>query len=220
MRRVAAVEIELHGPAGRLEALLDEPQEVPIRGAAVLCHPHPLHRGTMRNTVLYRTARALRSAGLVTLRFNFRGVEGSQGEHDGQGGEEGDVSTALDFLGQRYPGVPLWAAGYSFGARTVASFATVEARIRRLILIALPVAVYDCSFIECVPQPGLMIFGGADEFGGEAELRERYPGLPPGLEVHQIEAADHFFKGRTPLVEEAVRFYAQAHIEEDHVTAR
>ena len=95
------MKLDLQGPAGRLEALLEEPEGGPIRGAAVVCHPHPMHLGTMRNTIVFRTARALRAAGLVTLRFNFRSVEGSQGEHDGEGGEEGDVLAALDLLEQR-----------------------------------------------------------------------------------------------------------------------
>ena len=64
----------LAGPAGRLEALLEEPEDGEPRMAAVVCHPHPLYGGTMHNKVVYRLARGLRRSGIVVLRFNFRGV--------------------------------------------------------------------------------------------------------------------------------------------------
>ena len=85
------MQVEFPGPAGRLEGLLDEPEQAGAHAVAVVCHPHPLHEGDFRNTIVYRTARALRTAGVVTLRLNFRGVGASQGAHHGEGGEEEDV---------------------------------------------------------------------------------------------------------------------------------
>lgn len=201
-------EVVFAGPAGRLEGLHELP-EGEVRGAAVVCHPHPLHEGTMRNTIVYRMARALRSAGLATLRFNFRGVEGSEGEHDGQGGEEGDVAAALDLLEERHPGRPFWAAGYSFGSRTVCGLAVRDTRIRRLILIALPIEAYDCHCLEEAPQPGLIVLGSGDSFGTLTELARRFPHLPERFETEEITGADHFFRGRTPILEETVRDYAR-----------
>lgn len=209
------MDVRIRGPVGLLEGILEEPEAGAPRGAAIVCHPHPLHGGTMRNTIVYRTARALRAVGLATLRFDFRGVEGSEGVHDGTGAEEEDAAAALDLLAERYPGVPLWAAGYSFGSRTVCGLATRDARIRRLVLIAFPVAVYDCDCIRAVEQPGLLLFGAGDEFGTATELVQRFPTLPERLEVEEIPGADHFFRGRTPLVEEAVQTYARAGIEAD-----
>jgi len=200
-------EVQLEGPAGRLESLLDEP-EGEARGAAVVCHPHPLHGGTMRNTIVVRTARAMRATGMATLRFNFRGVEGSAGTHDGAGAEAGDVRACLDHLAALYPGLPLWAAGYSFGARTICELAASEPRIERIVLVAPPVAVYDCSCLSAIPQPGLLVFGSGDEFGTLTEVAQKHPDLPEHLELHEIPGADHFFRGRTPLVEERVREYA------------
>ena len=207
-----AEELHVDGPVGRLEALLDEPDE-PARGAAVVCHPHPLHGGTMQNTVVFRLARALWAAGFVTLRFNFRGVEGSAGQHDGEGGEEGDVAACLDLLAERYPGLPLWAAGYSFGARTVCELAPKDGRIERVVLVAPPVAVYDCRCLEDLRQPGLLVFGSGDEFGTLTELAQKHPALPEHLELHEITGADHFFRGRTPLLEESVRDHATRALE-------
>ncbi len=205
-------EVHFRGPVGRLEGLLDEP-EGEVRGAAVVCHPHPLHEGTMRNTIVFRAARALRAVGFATLRFNFRGVEGSEGTHHGEGGEEGDASAGLDLLQERFPGVPLWAAGYSFGSRTVCGLATRDERIQRLILIAFPVAVYECSCIEAVQRPGFLLFGGGDEFGTLTELAQRFPRLSEELEVDEIPGADHFFRGRTPILEERIQAYARRAVE-------
>lgn len=168
----------------------------------------------MKNTVVFRVARALRAAGCVTLRFNFRGVEGSEGQHDGNGAEEGDVAACLDLLAERYPGVPLWGAGYSFGARTICELAPKEPRIERVVLVAPPVAVYDCRCLEELTQPGLLVFGSGDEFGTLTELAQKHAELPERLELHEIAGADHFFRGRTPLLEESVRDHATHALEQ------
>ena len=207
------------GPVGDLEGIHElpeasaDPTGAGLRGAAVVCHPHPLHGGTMRNTIVFRAARALRANGLATLRFNFRGVEGSEGKHDGTGGEELDVAAGLDYLEAQHPGVPLWAVGYSFGSRTVSGRALKDPRIEHVVLIALPVSVYDCSFVERVEQPGFALFGSADEFGTVAELREKHPSLFQGtsrLEIDEIEGADHFFRGRTPILEEKIHDHVRS----------
>src|SRR5262245_13610982 len=119
------MELFIPGPAGRLEAILWAPKVAP-RAAAIVCHPHPLHGGTMHNNVVFRIARALQSCGLAVLRFNFRGAGASAGEHDGQGGEVEDARAALDHLASAHPGIPLWAAGFSFGARMAAALAMDE----------------------------------------------------------------------------------------------
>src|SRR5579862_2867810 len=100
---------------GQLEAIVREPPE-PV-AAAVVCHPHPRGGGTMNNNVVYRLAKALVEGGVATLRFNFRGVGASTGTYDEGRGEEDDARAALAFLRARHPAVPLWIAGFSFGAR-------------------------------------------------------------------------------------------------------
>ena len=109
----------LAGPAGALEAMLEEPEETPARALALVCHPHPLFGGTMHNKVVYRLARGLRRSGAAVLRFNFRGVGASQGEHDHGVGEADDARIALDWLRARFPGVPYVLAGFSFGSRII-----------------------------------------------------------------------------------------------------
>jgi alpha/beta superfamily hydrolase len=88
----------LDGPAGKLEALLEEPDDQPAREAALICHPHPQHGGTMHNKVVYRIARGMRRAGAVALRFNYRGVNRSEGGYDGGIGEIEDARAALAYL--------------------------------------------------------------------------------------------------------------------------
>ncbi|MCG8435685.1 MAG: alpha/beta hydrolase, partial [Gammaproteobacteria bacterium] len=108
--------LELAGPAGLLEAILELPQHEEPLGAAVVCHPHPQHGGTMHNKVAHTLARAFVRAGFAALRFNFRGTEGSEGEYDEGVGELDDALAALDWMRQRFDGVPLWLGGFSFGA--------------------------------------------------------------------------------------------------------
>ena len=209
------------GPVGRLEAILELPGSS-HRGeqpwaAAVVGHPHPLYGGTMKNTVVFRLARGLRNAGVATLRMNFRGVEESEGAYDGRigpGGEEDDLAAGLDRLERELPGVPLWGAGFSFGARTVAALSARDPRIQRLVLVALPVLAFDCDCIERVTVPTLALFGGADEFGTLAALREKHPDLWPGIQGVEIEGADHLFSGgRTRFVEEHVEAWARRALE-------
>ena len=214
------MDLFIPGPVGRLEAVLWQPADKQApRAAAVMCHPHPLFGGTMKTNALFRAARGLQNAGLAVLRFNFRGVEKSEGAHDGQGGEELDALAALDWIERELPGVPLWGGGYSFGARTMAALALRDGRIKRVVLVALPFRIYDCPPIDRLEQPGLILFGGNDEFGTRADLQARHPSLPPRLEVLEIAGADHHFRGKTPQVEDAIKKHARAALGADVGTA-
>ena len=104
------------GVEGTLEGMLAwDPQGKP-RFAAVVCHPHPLHGGTMHNKVVFQAAKAALQEGLPTLRFNFRGVGKSTGSFGDGIGEREDVTAALDYLGTRFPAIPVCLLGFSFGA--------------------------------------------------------------------------------------------------------
>ena len=128
----------LGGPAGKLEAMLEEPEhEEPVE-AALVCHPHPLHGGTMHNKVVYRLARGLRKSGCVVLRFNFRGVNLSEGEYDHGVGEVDDALAGLAELRTRYPGLPALVAGFSFGSRVALRLAKNDASLTRAIAVGFP----------------------------------------------------------------------------------
>ena len=112
---------DFNGPAGRLEALLEEPARLPdgiLRAAVVFAHPHPQQGGTMHTKAVFRATKALANIGCAVLRFNFRGVGSSQGAWDQGRGEREDFRAGLDMMADRYPGSELWAAGFSFGAST------------------------------------------------------------------------------------------------------
>ena len=202
------MELFLEGPAGRLEATLWEP-DGPVQAAAVVCHPHPLHGGTKQNNVVYRVARGLQAAGVAALRFNFRGVGQSAGEHDDGRGEMEDARTALDELARRYPEAELWGAGFSFGARTIAALALDEPRIRRTLLVALPVQAYELEHLADLAGPGLCLMAGRDEFGTLDRLREVLPGIAERFELEEIPDVDHFFSGQTQEVAQRVEQWAR-----------
>ena len=214
MSLVHPTPVDVAGPAGRLEALYGPPETpedgpaVTPRAVAVLCHPHPVHGGTMHNTVVYRAAKALRRAGLAVLRFNFRGTEGSAGAYDGKGAEEDDLAACLDHVQARHPGLPLWAGGFSFGARVTCGLAPRDPRIGRCLFLALPVATFECRPIVDVPQRSLLLFAGRDDYGTAAVLRQGFPGLGPHLEVDEIPDTDHFFRNKTPELEARVHAWA------------
>src|SRR5688572_29397550 len=128
--------IESHtigGPAGRLEALLEEPDEGAPRFAALVCHPHPQHGGTMHNKVVYRLARGLRKAGGVVLRFNYRGVNLSEGAYDHGKGETEDARTCLEWLRARYPQLSAMIAGFSFGSRIALRIGRQRPDLKKII---------------------------------------------------------------------------------------
>ncbi|MGI8669190.1 MAG: alpha/beta hydrolase [Aridibacter sp.] len=157
---------------GRLEAILKEPKGK-VRGTALVCHPHPLGGGTMHNKVVYRAATGLIDAGLITLRFNFRGVGNSTGEHDDGKGERQDVLDALAYLTGNYPNQPITLAGFSFGSRVGTEVGMNDDRIVRLISIGTPVDKYrDYDYLENLRKPILFVHGDKDEFGSVENLNE------------------------------------------------
>src|SRR6186997_1019107 len=133
---------EIAGPAGPLEALLDVPEGEP-RAVAVFGHPHPLQGGTMHTKALYQAAKAMPRIGVAALRFNFRGVGRSGGEFDAGPGEKADFQAAISFMTDRFPDLPVWAAGMSFGSWIAMTAGAEDPRVSLLFGIAPPVDRYD-----------------------------------------------------------------------------
>ena len=202
-------------PHGRLEAILKEPRGARARAAALVLHPHPLHGGTMHNKVVFRTARGLEDAGAVTLRVNFRGVGHSTGEHTGaRGGEQEDARIALDYLTEKYPSLPVFLAGFSFGARVGLEVGTQDERVDYLVGVGTPVSIpereYDFSFVEGCRKPLLLVHGERDEFGAVADLRALAARLPAEarVRVEIIPGAGHFFDEQLEELRGAVAAWA------------
>jgi alpha/beta superfamily hydrolase len=192
----------LAGPAGRLEALLEEPGSGEPRAAALVLHPHPLGGGTMHNKVVYRMARALRDLGAVTLRFNFRGVHLSEGQHDHGRGEVDDARTARDFLTARYPGLPLVIAGFSFGSRVALQ---CWQGARRVYVVGFPTIYRQYSLLDQCPVLRVLVHSTNDEFGPREQLQLVYDRLWGPKRLHWVEARDHFFAGNLEGFEQVIR---------------
>lgn len=215
------MDVEVIGPAGRLQGKLWEPQGLATpRAIAAFCHPHPLYGGTMDNKVVFRAARGLQLAGVAVLRFDFRGVRRSEGAHDGQGGEAADLGAALDWMVARYPGVELWSGGFSFGSRTAVQRSIDDPRIRRLVLVALPVLAFDCAYFARVNVPTLVVMGEKDTYGTLPELKRQFPDLPPDVDTVEIANAGHFFDEQTQELQETVRAWAAHALDSRGATTR
>jgi len=194
---------EIAGPAGPLEALLDEPEGEP-RAVAVFGHPHPQHGGTMHTKALYQAAKAMPRIGVAALRFNFRGVGRSVGTFDAGPGEKEDFKAAVDFVSERFPDAPIWAAGMSFGSWIAMTVGAQDSRVSLLLGIAPPVDRYDFDALRTCTLPKFIIHGEEDELISIKEIRKFYSQIPEPKELVTIEYANHLFEGKTPLVAEAV----------------
>ena len=198
----------LAGPAGRLEALLEEPEELPI-GVALVCHPHPSHGGTMHNKVVYRLARGLRRSGHVVLRFNYRGVNLSEGSYAHGEGEREDARMGIGFLNHRYPALPLTLAGFSFGSRIALALGcetnpNAGAGIRRVIAVGFPTDYKNRAFLENCTMLRIFVQSTHDQFGAVEELESMYQALPEPKQLLLVDAQDHFFAGALEKLEETI----------------
>jgi uncharacterized protein len=204
----------LDGPAGRLEALLEEPEDgqsentLPL-GVSLVCHPHPSHGGTMHNKVVYRIARGLRRAGTVVLRFNYRGVNLSEGTYDEGEGELDDARSGLAYLRNRYPGLPFTLAGFSFGSRIVLRLAKEQPQAHRVIAAGFPAIYRDVTYLDA-PIPRIFVQSTHDEFGPVPMIEALVAGLAEPKRLILVEAQDHFFTGGLDRLEEEIVGIAQA----------
>lgn len=194
----------LDGPAGPLEALLEAPEDREPSGVALVCHPHPLYGGTMHNKVVYRAARALRNAGCVVVRFNFRGVGRSHGEHAEGIGEIEDARTALDWLRNRYPGLPYTLAGFSFGSRVILSLGCALQDPAQMIAMGFPAKRERADFLDHCTVPKVFIQSTHDEHGMPPEMENFYARVSEPKQLIWVEANDHFFGGGLDSLEAAV----------------
>ena len=189
---------------GKLEAILKEPTRE-AKGVGLVCHPHPLGGGTMHNKVVFRAAAGLIDAGLTTLRFNFRGVGASTGDHEDVPGGREDVGDALEYLAKVYPGMDITLAGFSFGSRTGMEVGMSDDRVIRLISIGTPVDKYgDYEFLTAVRKPILFVHGDRDEFGSVENVRRLVDQIPTA-ELVVFENCGHFFDDHLNELRDTVR---------------
>lgn len=170
---------------------------------AVLCHPHPLHGGNMHAAVIDRLFHALPAAGVSTLRFNFRGVQGSDGRHDHGDRERLDVLAAIEEAIQRRPANAVELVGWSFGADL--ALATRHEAVAGWIAIAPPLRVVDVSDMPAGndERPKRLVIGEHDAFRPPAEARAATAGWP-ATSIDVVDGADHFFGGALDALIEVV----------------
>ena len=204
VRRIESYLIE--GPAGKLEALLEEPEDGEPMEACLVCHPHPLFGGTMHNKVVYRIARGMRKRGAVVLRFNFRGVSQSEGEHDHGPGEVEDARAALRFLRERYPALPYSMAGFSFGSRVILRLGCSLSAPKpvRLIAVGFPTKRGKFDYLSACGIRKYFVQSSIDEHGPKEELEAVFRGFAQPKRLEFIEAGDHFFAGALDQLEAAI----------------
>lgn len=213
-----AERLAIEGPAGVLQALLETPQTehgeaLSVPAFAVVCHPHPLFGGTMDNKVVYTVARAFEQLGAPAIRFNFRGVAASAGTYDEGRGEGDDALAVIAWGRQRFPGTPLWLAGFSFGGAVALRIAS-QAEPERMVLVAPGITRLEGADFEAARAaepacPWLIVQGGADDVVPApavlewAAARQPSPGVPVP-EVRLLADAGHFFHGRINELRDAV----------------
>lgn len=214
MSSTAAPErVLIAGEAGDIETLIEHPASTP-RAVALCCHPHPLFGGTLTNKVIHTVARAFLAEGAITLRFNFRGVGASKGVHDGGEGETRDVLRLATWARSRWPELPLWLGGFSFGA-WVSLRVQSELLPALLVSVAPPVGRWDFSSVSPPQCPWLVIQGDRDELV-DVETVSRWvekmgSQMPRPVQFVRLAGAEHFFHGRLHEVKDAVvHFVAQS----------
>ena len=210
---------DLRGPAGALEALLDEPamqrgvnreglverpHQEGVRAVVVFAHPHPQYGGTMHTKAVYQSAKAFARIGCAVVRFNFRGAGSSAGTFDEGIGEKDDFRAALAFASSRYPGAPVWAAGMSFGSWIALTVGAEDPRVSTLIGVAMPVTSYDFAPVRTSAKPKFFIHGERDEICPLKDIRDFYARTEDPKELVVIDAADHLFDGKAIEVADAV----------------
>jgi hypothetical protein len=209
LRRPAeVVNAQIAGPAGALEAVLEVPEAPRGAAVAVVCHPHPLHQGTMHNKVAHTLARAALGLGAPALRFNFRGVGGSAGLHDDGLGETEDALAAVAWARDRHPGATLWLMGFSFGAM-VALRAAPRAAPARLVTVAPAVARFRGDHPPAPAMPWLLVQGGADELVEPAAVRAWAEAQRPRPVLHEMPGVSHFFHGHLHELRDAVAAFLE-----------
>lgn len=204
--------VTLWGPAGEIEAATAVPEADDERlGTAIVCHPHPLHGGTMQNKVVTMAERSLRESGLRTLRFNFRGVGASAGHYDDGNGEMDDLIAVAQWVRRVRPVDQLWLAGFSFGSY-VAWRAARHLSPAHMTLIAPPVAKWPFAAIVAPACPVLVLQGDLDDVAPPQPVVEWVLSMPDAPTLVRLPEADHFFHRRLMDLRGAIKHQAKAHL--------
>lgn len=202
------------GHAGSIEAIIhlpDDYDETRVKAIAVCCHPHPLYEGAMSNKVVHTLAKTFAKMGLVAVRYNFRGVGKSDGEHDDGIGETQDLVTICTNLSNYFEGANIWLSGFSFGSYIAASAAS-RIPTSQLISIAPPVDRYDFDNLS-IDCPWLVVMGEEDEIVPPLDVFEWLEKNPGRHQLMRFPETGHFFHGKLVKLSDQLMAHYESVIE-------
>lgn len=205
----------ISGPAGKLEILTEPPKSISYEGIAIICHPNPLQSGSMTNKVVHTLAKAYQRCGLLSVRFNYRGVGQSQGTYGHTEGEIQDLMAVIEWVKQVDAHAPLWLAGFSFGAYIAAQGAKQHS-VEHLISVAPAIHLHPFKEVESLTCPWLVIQGDEDEvvsYHDVLKFVEAVRLLPhQRIKLEVLNGVGHFFHGRLVELREKIMADCQSYL--------
>lgn len=191
---VGSTKLFIQGPAGNLQALWrsgGHPQD--FTRAAIVCHPHPLFGGTMENKVVARAARYIAEAGIEAIRFNFRGVDQSEGKHDQGRGEREDLLAVIDHVLSISSNARLVLVGFSFGSWIALDVGARHPSVHALVGLAPPVRMFDFEYLSATSKPTLIVYAENDQYTPAATTKSWVESSKQRVESVLVPGVDHFF---------------------------
>lgn len=204
MKTTTKQKLFIQGPAGKLETIVLAPSANP-RGIAIIAHPHPLYLGNMDNKIVYILSKALIEAGYITVKFNFRGVGASEGNHAKGIGEVEDVLAITQSIRRQYDitpnHLPLLLAGFSFGG-AIQAFVAQQLNPHKLVLIAPSVARQNAPAVVDHTDSVLIVHGDQDDIVPLQSVLDW--AAPQAIPVVVIPGAEHFFHGKLSILKQVI----------------
>lgn len=185
----------IRGPSGQLELLVASKKDETRKAWGIVCHPHPLHGGTMQNKVVTTLVKVFTDLGANTVRFNFRGVGKSEGSFDNGVGELDDLLAVIEWVLEINPDKDVWLAGFSFGAY-IAALAATRIPVTKLITVAPPVAHFDMKKLPQINCKWALAMGEKDDIAPAKDILEWVETRHPKPVLLRFPEATHFFHGQ------------------------
>ena len=196
------------GPAGLIQckaragATDKQREKAPI---AIICHPHPLFEGSMDNKVVTTLARVFRDQGISQLRFNFRGVGKSEGQHAELRGESEDLIFLMNLLLAERPGRKFVLAGFSFGSGVASIAAKERTDVEHLLLVAPPTSKYGSAYATRYTCPVSIYQGDEDDVVEPKSVKSWVGRIETESQLYWFDGVGHFFHGKLPDLSQAVQ---------------